>query len=628
MVAKIHVEGLLGISKGSGYRYKGGMYIHETLTRRATNKTSRSVRLVEGSKAQRKTLLNLGANFAIPKAQWAELVEIIKAKLADSELFVEPAAELTEAAETIVQKLRSRGLVQSTDETLDVNFADVLLGSVEMENGRSVGCERIALASLDALGLHGVLKDVGLSDHDARITMALVIARMIHPTDEEETLRWLEINSSTLELLHLDTGQALKLDNLFRLNDSLDQHRQAIEDALFAHQRKLFGSSDAVVFHYLTNTHMTGQPASDLAASGRSTQKQNDCPVVTLALATDEGGFPRRSSVLPGDVSEPGTLLDALDSLATEGEDKPTVILDADIVTEDNLAELRNRGYHWITIKRGGVRPDQVDAVNPEEPDSAIETEAGHEAQVWKLSHEHENEAQLCIWSQARQEKEEAILAKKHESFETDLANLHDGLSMPRGTKKYDKVLARIGRLRERYAMVNHHYDITVTKAPDGKASAVTWKRNPVDTRDARAGRYVLRTSHTEWSVEDTVRIYERLTEMEATVQSLKSELGLPPVWHQPEKRIKGHLFIAVLALYGVNAIRTRLAAQGIHDKWATLRNKLSRWMRGTTTFTTTDGSRVELRSDSRPDPVAAAIAEAAGTPYTPDRRIRKLAKP
>ena len=120
---------------------------------------------------------------------------------------------------------------------------------------------------------------------------------------------------------------------------------------MFARQRKLFGTGGAVIFYDLTNTHMTGRPASALAKFVRSKQKRNDCPLVTLALATDAGGFPRRSSVLPGNVSEPVTLLDALDSLATEdedegeGEDKPTVIMDAGIATEDNLAALRERGF-------------------------------------------------------------------------------------------------------------------------------------------------------------------------------------------------------------------------------------------------------------------------------------------
>ena len=33
------------------------------------------------------------------------------------------------------------------------------------------------------------------------------------------------------------------------------------------------------------------------------------------------------------------------------------------IATEDNLAELRKRGYHWITVKRGGVKPDQIETM-------------------------------------------------------------------------------------------------------------------------------------------------------------------------------------------------------------------------------------------------------------------------
>ena len=74
--------------------------------------------------------------------------------------------------------------------------------------------------------------------------------------------------------------------------------------------------------------------------------------------------------------------------------------------------------------------------MNTQEPDATFETKSGHEARVGKLSHDHENEAQLCIWSQARQEKDEAILAKKRERFESDLADLHNGLSKPRCTRK------------------------------------------------------------------------------------------------------------------------------------------------------------------------------------------------
>ena len=82
-----------------------------------------------------------------------------------------------------------------------------------------------------------------------------------------------------------------------------------------------------------------------------------------------------------------------------------------------------------------------------------------------------------------------------------------------------------------------------------------------------------------------------------------------------------------VLALYGVNVIRTRLVAHGIHYSWATLCHKLVRWQRASTALTTTGGSRIEVRCDISPDPAVAAFARAAGTPYASETGIRRLAK-
>ena len=139
-------------------------FIRETLPCCTANITCRSVRVVEnyrvGRKVQpKKALLKLGTGIAFPKAQWAELVEINKARLAGNEFLFEPAAESVAAAETVVQKLRIRKLAQPTDEALDGDTAHVELGSMDMDmdKRRSVGCERLALASLDALGLPEVL---------------------------------------------------------------------------------------------------------------------------------------------------------------------------------------------------------------------------------------------------------------------------------------------------------------------------------------------------------------------------------------------------------------------------------------------------------------------------------------
>ena len=44
------------------------------------------------------------------------------------------------------------------------------------------------------------------------------------------------------------------------------------------------------------------------AQRGHSKEKRSDCPLVTLALVLDASGFPKRSEVFAGNVSEPATL--------------------------------------------------------------------------------------------------------------------------------------------------------------------------------------------------------------------------------------------------------------------------------------------------------------------------------
>ena len=67
--------------------------------------------------------------------------------------------------------------------------------------------------------------------------------------------------------------------------------------------------------------------------------------LLTLALSLDGAGFPRGCEVLAGDVSEPATLAAALErfeaALGGGGGQKPTVILDAGIATEENIGWLR-----------------------------------------------------------------------------------------------------------------------------------------------------------------------------------------------------------------------------------------------------------------------------------------------
>ena len=191
--------------------------------------------------------------------------------------------------------------------------------------------------------------------------------------------------------------------------------------------------------------------------------------------------------------------------------------------------------------------------------------------------------------------------------------------------KNFEKVQRKVGRLIEEHKRVASQYEVQVGPGEKGKAKAVTFRHKPQHAAaDAAAGAYMLRTSHTDWDAERVLRTYWTLTEVESTLPELKSTLGLRPVWHRLDRRISGHLFIAVLAYHAVHLIRTRLKARGVHLSWASIRNQLANWVRITTTLQEVGGSQICMRQDVRPDAAAFEFSRVAGVvPRLHRRRIR-----
>jgi transposase len=108
------------------------------------------------------------------------------------------------------------------------------------------------------------------------------------------------------------------------------------------------------------------------------------------------------------------------------------------------------------------------------------------------------------------------------------------------------------------------------------------------------------------------------LTDLEAVFRSLKSELGLRPIDHRTEARVDGHLFISVLAYQCVQLIRRRLRAQGITERWSSLRDLLAGQCRVTATFRRADGRTLHVRKTSRAEPAPLAIIQALGSDPSP----------
>jgi transposase len=85
---------------------------------------------------------------------------------------------------------------------------------------------------------------------------------------------------------------------------------------------------------------------------------------------------------------------------------------------------------------------------------------------------------------------------------------------------------------------------------------------------DLLEGRYVLTTSLTtkQSSTAEIVRHYRALQRVERRFRVLKDFLGLRPIYHWTERRVRGHIAICVLAAVVEAVMAKDLAREGVMD--------------------------------------------------------------
>ena len=593
------------------------MFVRRTQTRRSdSGETYHTHRLVRservGGKVRQRTLLNLGRHFDIEREHWPLLcVRVGEALSGQAALLADSPPAVEREAQRIAAQLIARGAAPAGDAAArDIQAVDV--DSLELARPRGVGAERVGLWALEQAGLPALLRELGIGRALRAAALGSIVGRMAFPASERATMRWLRERSGLGELLDVDF-ETMGAMQLYRASDALMAHREAIESHLFDRAMGLFDLRPTVTLYDLTNTFFEGEAKGQpLARRGHSKEKRGDCPLLTLGLVLDAGGFVRRSRVFAGNVEEAETLAGMLEALsAPKGA---LVVMDRGVATEDSVAWLRAEGYRYVVVSRERRRRFDADAAVP------IETRSKQTVRLHKEVSEDSGETRLYCYSEERAKKERGIVERFAKRFEKELALLDEGLSRPRTRKRLEHVWRRIGRLSENSRGVAQHYDIRVAADAAGeKAVAVTWTRRAVEGSMAtHPGVYCLRSSEADWDEETLWRTYVTLTDLEAVFRSLKSELGLRPIYHHKPLRAEGHLFITVVAYQLVQIVRKRLRERGEHASWTTLRRVLAGQQRVTATFRRADGRALHVRKATRAEPRQRAIYAALGVDPSP----------
>ena len=480
-----------------------------------------------------------------------------------------------------------------------VNTIQVKLSEMQLRRARPygncwLGCELWRQLELDLFWerkLPRGREDVSWS----QVLELLVVNRLIDPGSEFRVHRQWFDQSAMDVLLGVDFAVAEK-DRLYRCLDRILEHRKDLFQHLQQRWKTLFDVQFDVLLYDLTSTYVEGAAEMNPKAKrGYSRDGRPDCKQVVVALVVTPEGFPLAYEVMDGNTSDKTTLRGFLKKIEDiYGQARRVWLMDRGIPTEEVLAEMRTSGremFYLVGTPRGRVAKYEKQWLD-------LPWRKVRDSVEVKLFSQ-DGELYVLAKSEGRQAKEIAIRRKK-------LARLLRKLrAMRRSCPKRDQLLMRVGAAKTEAGRAFGYVKIQLPEARQAVTrQTFTFQLDKVKLREAqlRDGHYLLRTNLV---VEDPALLWDRymqLVQVEAAFKSLKSDLGLRPIYHQLEHRVEAHILIAFLAycLTATLKYRLQIHAPGLSPR--AVLEKLAAIQALDVCLPTTDGRHLVMPRYTEPD--------------------------
>jgi len=437
------------------------------------------------------------------------------------------------------------------------------------------------------------------------ILQTLVCYGLIDPGSEWRLHRqWFE-QSAMGDLLDEDFSLVEK-NALYRCLDKVLKHKEELFGHLRQRWQDLFGARFDVLLYDLTSTYFESDPPfeeTDKRQFGYSRDKRSDCVQVVIGLIVTPEGFPLAYEVLPGNTSDKTTLRKFLRKIEEQyGKAERVWLMDRGVPTEEVLTEMRSSIpvpiYYLVGTPKGRLSKLEADLL--ERPWQSVRP--GVEVKVLP----QENELYVFAQSRDRLNKERAMRRRQLKALWRRLGQLQQMKLTAR------ELLLKLGEAKGRYRAAWRLMDIQFPKPTTrGIASfGFALNRQKLKIVRRREGRYLLRTNLLGRDPAQLWQFYILLVEIEAAFKNLKDDLALRPIFHQLERRIEAHIFVAFMAYCLHVTLRARLrplapglTPRAVLDKCATIQML-------DVHFPTTDGRTLILSRYTHPEPEQKILLE------------------
>ena len=560
-----------------------------------------------GNKVRQTVILNLGKLDGIDKSEHKNLANRIEEIISGVEntLFTTISDDIEKLAQSFViqiekEKIFSSKKGKTISQEIKNNYHNIDLESIEQIESKDIGGEWLVKQAFDKLNIPHVLEEIGLDDSQVKTAQLLLTAKLIHPSSELETERWLNEKSGAFELYNdIDSISRYKI---YQTSTKMHQQKEELDNLIYSNISDLFSGRNRIVIYDLTNMYFEGQMnGSEKAEFGRSKQKRSDRRLIGLALSIDGLGFVRHSQFYSGNISEPGTFIDLINSLKKQLKfdsqtEKPLIVMDAGISTEENLELIRD-DYDYVCVSR--TVPKQYTQLSDTATD--ISDNRGNKIELIKVDVEGKDDNFLKVKSAQKVLKEKSMDAKLTKRLEAQLTEIKEKLSKKRTVKKIAKIHKKVGAIKAKLSRVGWLYDIIyVEDTEKGIVTDIKWERKK--EREKPKGEYFLRYTKNAISEDKIWDAYNQTRDVEAVFRCLKTDLDIRPIYHQKDEFIESHIWLGILAYQVVNYIRRELKQNDINYSWSTIVEKMSSMQTSVVSVNNNINEKIYIKLCTRPN--------------------------
>ncbi len=346
---------------------------------------------------------------------------------------------------------------------------------------------------------------IGFNQIPEALFRHLVISRLAFPLSKLKTV----------DYLYRYQGIDISISTVYRFLDKLNKSlKEQVEQITFKHTKKVLGGNVSVVFYDMTTIYFEASDEDDLRKTGFSKDGKHSNPQIFLGLLVGLEGYAIGYDIFEGNTYEGHTLIPFLEKISKKFKlDKPIVVADSGLLSNDNIQALEEQEYKYILGARIKNESEQI---------KKKIFEKGFENRQLRSIKKQDNIRLVLSYSDKRAAK--------------------DAYNRKRGLQRLEKRI-RTGNLTK--SNINNRGYNKYLKMDGEVLITLDYEKYEEDEKWDGLKGYITNSILSKKQIVDN---YNNLWHIERAFRMSKTDLRIRPIYHRLQHRIEAHICISFTA--------------------------------------------------------------------------------